>query len=105
MDHYRNYDNSPDPTGRLPTGEAKQAIVMSQCKVVVVALAALVALSACGRSKPKSTRVATMNDLVFLTRDGCVNTPDMMANMDAALSALRLPHDMPVINTGTASAD
>jgi hypothetical protein len=74
---------------------------MSQCRVVVVALAALIAVTACGRSQPKPTKAATMKDLVFLTRDGCVNTPDMMANMDDALSVLRLPHDMPVINIGT----
>lgn len=42
-----------------------------------------------------------MNESVFLTRDGSVNTPDMMTNMDDALSALSLPHDMQVVNIGT----
>ena len=30
----------------------------------------------------------TMQDLTFLTRDGCVNTPDMVNNLDDALTAL-----------------
>ena len=30
-------------------------------------------------------------DLVFLTRDGCVNTPDMLNNLDDALKALGWP--------------
>jgi hypothetical protein len=37
-------------------------------------------------------------DLVFLTRDGCVNTPDMVNNLDDALKALKLPNDYQYIN-------
>lgn len=37
-------------------------------------------------------------DLVFLTRDGCVNTPDMVNNLDDALKALGWPHDYQYIN-------
>ena len=44
-------------------------------------------------------------DLVFVTRDGCVNTPDMLANLDDALSALHLPHDYQVINLKTLPID
>jgi hypothetical protein len=29
----------------------------------------------------------TMKELTFLTRDGCVNTPDMVNNLDDALTA------------------
>jgi hypothetical protein len=39
-------------------------------------------------------------DLTFLTRDGCVNTPDMEANLDEALRALGLALDYPVVNIG-----
>jgi hypothetical protein len=39
-------------------------------------------------------------DLVFLTRDGCVNTPDMMFNVDDALKALGWPIDYQVIDIG-----
>jgi hypothetical protein len=40
-------------------------------------------------------------DLVFLTRDGCVNTPDMVVNLDDALKALGLPSDYTYLNIGT----
>lgn len=41
-----------------------------------------------------------MKDLTFLTRDDCVNTPDMLVNLDDALTALRWPHDCQVVNIG-----
>src|SRR5262245_35837424 len=48
------------------------------------------------------TKPATLKtDLVFLTRDGCVNTPDMLNNVDDALRGLKLPLDYHVINIGT----
>jgi hypothetical protein len=55
----------------------------------------LVALLLNGVDKPP-----TMKDLTFLTRDGCVNTPDMLNNVDDALSALKLPHDYQFIDIG-----
>ena len=42
-------------------------------------------------------------DLIFVTRDGCVNTPDMQINLDDALSALHLPHDYQLVDLGTLS--
>ena len=36
-------------------------------------------------AKPKPRSMKT--DLVFVTRDGCVNTPDMLNNLDDALRA------------------
>ena len=39
-----------------------------------------------------------MHDLVFLTRDGCVNTTTMRARLDAALSSLGLPTDYQFID-------
>ena len=39
------------------------------------------------------TRPATLHDLVFLTREGCVNTPDMVNNLDDALKALDWPRN------------
>ena len=46
----------------------------------------------------------TLNDLTFLTRDGCVNTPDMVNNLDDALTALNLPKDYQYINISTLPA-
>ena len=39
-----------------------------------------------------------MRDLVFLTRDGCVNTQTMRNRLDEALGALALPSDYQFIN-------
>ena len=38
---------------------------------------------------------------MFLTRQGCVNTPEMEVNLDDALRALKLPLDYEVIDIGT----
>ncbi len=45
-----------------------------------------------------------MKDLVFLTRDGCVNTVTMRANLDAALTALTLSIDYQFIDADTLKA-
>ena len=47
-------------------------------------------------TRPRSMR----DELVFVTRDGCVNTPDMFNNLDDALRALGLPLDYQVVNLG-----
>jgi hypothetical protein len=49
-------------------------------------------------------RRTSMHDLVFLTRDGCVNTPDMVNNLDDALTALGWPKDYQYINISTLSS-
>ena len=46
--------------------------------------------------KPASVK----NDLVFLTRDGCVNTPDMFNNLDDALKSLGWPTDCHYVDIG-----
>jgi hypothetical protein len=59
----------------------------------------------CGRpSKAAPAAAATpkqksmKNEMVFLTRVGCVNTPDMLNKVDDALRALELALDYPVID-------
>ena len=47
----------------------------------------------------------TMKDLTFLTRDGCVNTPDMVNNLDDALTSLKLPKDYQFIDIGKLPKD
>ena len=73
-----------------------------------IALASLLPWS-CAEGPPgpslTTTQSITMkNDLVFVTRDGCVNTPDMLLNLDDALRALELPLDYQVVNLGTLPA-
>jgi hypothetical protein len=46
----------------------------------------------------------SVRELVFVTRDGCVNTPEMLTSLDEALSALHLPHDIQVVDLGTLPA-
>jgi len=66
--------------------------------------------SACGgyeatrRSHIVTPPTSMKNDLIFITRDGCVNTPDMLLNLDDALRALALPLDYQVLNLGTLPA-
>src|SRR5262245_36663881 len=49
------------------------------------------------------TKPATLKDLTFLTRDGCVNTPEMRNNLEDALKAIGWPTDYQYINIGTLS--
>jgi len=42
-----------------------------------------------------------MKSLVFLTRDGCVDTVTMRANLDEALKALHIPSDYQFIDADT----
>ena len=39
-----------------------------------------------------------VRDLVFLTRDGCVNTSQMKSRLDEALTSLNLPTDYQLID-------
>jgi hypothetical protein len=45
-----------------------------------------------------------MKELTLLTRDGCMNTPKMRANLDHALKALNWSTDYRVIDSGTLQA-
>jgi hypothetical protein len=51
-----------------------------------------------------SSQVRSMKDLVFLSRDGCANTPKMRANLDAALKTLKWATDYQVIDLDTLPA-
>jgi hypothetical protein len=44
-------------------------------------------------------------ELVFLTRDGCVNTPDMQNNLEDALIRLKWRRDYQIINLATLKKD
>src|SRR5437868_3118914 len=59
---------------------------------------ALFALTLIAATMETSTSVKT--DLVFVTRDGCVNTPDMVNNLDDALKVLGWPTDYQYIDIG-----
>jgi hypothetical protein len=61
-------------------------------RFVLAALAVTITMT----DKPASVKT----DLVFLTRDGCVNTPDMVNNLDDALKALGWPTDYQYLDIG-----
>ena len=61
--------------------------------------------SACRKPTPQATasisqRRSMRSDLTFITRDECVNTPDMFNNLDDALRGLGLALDYQVVNLG-----
>jgi len=47
------------------------------------------------------TKPVSMKNLTFLTREGCVNTPEMQLNLDDALIALGWARDYQAIDIGT----
>lgn len=55
---------------------------MRDSMIAVVLLIAVATVTAVGQKR------SVKDDLTFLTRDGCVNTPDMVNNLDDALKAL-----------------
>lgn len=76
---------------------------LSSHRVFLSAALALVSVViACSRApQQKQTDKPFMGKLVFLTREGCVNTVTMRANFENALKALGLPNDYQFINADT----
>ena len=64
----------------------------------VITLLALVIAIGAVPAKPTS-----MKELTFLTRDGCVNTTDLVNNLDDALKSLGLPTDYAYVDIGKLS--
>ncbi len=64
----------------------------------LIVMVALLGVTACDTpvALPKAS---SMKDLVFLTRDGCVNTPLMRGRLDEALKSLALSSDYTVIDS------
>jgi hypothetical protein len=70
-----------------------------------LALASL--LSACSRApqpQPKPTEKPSMENFVFLTRQGCVNTTTMRENFDTALKAIGWSNEYQFVDADTLSA-
>ena len=60
-----------------------------------LALPLIVIATVSAADKPSS-----MKDLTFLSREGCVNTPDMAYQLEGALKALDWPNDYQYIDIG-----
>ena len=67
---------------------------------LTVVLWSVTVMGGCAASPHTTARVSPMHDLVFLTRDGCVNTPTMRAHLDAALRSLGVPLDYQTVDVG-----
>jgi hypothetical protein len=75
---------------------------MGDLKLLAVLVGVVTVTAACStapQQSPVDTR--SMKTLVFLTREGCVNTVTMRANLDEALKALTLPNDYQFIDADT----
>jgi hypothetical protein len=88
-------------TLRVQTGAnfllfGKHWLIFSMQRLIFIAALGLITLGA-------ADRPTSEHDLVFLTRDGCVNTPYMVNNLDDALTALGWPKDYQFINIGKLS--
>jgi hypothetical protein len=63
-----------------------------------------VAIAACTTAPQRNPAKASMKDMVFLTRSGCVNTVTMRANLDEALKTLKLPNAYQFVDADTLAA-
>lgn len=79
----------------------KLGATMTGVKWLVLA-AAIGCAGGCAQRPAEKERA--MKDVVFLTRDGCVNTPLMRGRLDEALQTLGLPKDYQVIDSDTLPA-
>lgn len=65
-------------------------------------LGVLIAVTACSKAAQLTAAgPRSMKDVVFLTRNGCVNTETMRANLDEALTELGWSKDYQFIDTDT----
>jgi hypothetical protein len=76
---------------------------MRESRSFAVLLGVVAALAGCSVEPAKNSVAgnASMKNLVFLTRSGCVNTVTMRANLDDALKTLALPNDYQFIDADT----
>ncbi len=92
------------PDGSVTDVTAKTMSIRKAMLLCVVGLAL-----GCDRSQAVQSQSMTSKsagaDLVFLTRDGCLNTTDMRANLDTALRAMNLPTVYQLVDLGLVAGD
>lgn len=54
-----------------------------------------------GQATPQEDGVTSVKELVFLTREGCVNTATMRGNLDEALKSMGWPSDYQFVDVDT----
>ena len=69
---------------------------------LAVLLSLAIGLTACSQApREMSSAEPSLRNLVFLTRQGCVNTTTMRENLEDALKAMALPNDYQFIDADT----
>mgnify|MGYP000892102759 FL=1 len=58
-----------------------------------------------GSARPVAVDEASEMKLEFLTRDGCKNTPTMLANVEQALASIGSPHELNIVHQAALSPD
>ena len=75
----------------------------------VAVLCAVILACGCNRpgavKSPLASPERPTTDLVFLTRDGCVQTDTMRARLDESLKGMKLPLDYQVVDLATLKSD
>ena len=75
---------------------------MGVLKRLAVLVGVVIVTAACATPpQQEPSDKPSMKNLVFLTRQGCVNTVTMRENLDEALKALALPNDYQFIDADT----
>lgn len=75
---------------------------MRNLRLLGVVLTLAGAISACSTApQQRPAAKPSMKDVVFLTREGCVNTATMRTNFEEALKALQLPNDYQFVDADT----
>ena len=72
--------------------------------LIAVLVALLIAYGCHGTPRAKAMPVPNNRKIVFISRDGCVNTPLMRKRLDAALVQLGWPRQYEVLDAGKLSA-
>jgi hypothetical protein len=75
----------------------------TQCPFTIlnaILVALLIGIGCHRTSEAKSMTVANYPKIVFMSRDGCVNTPLMRKSLDAALVQLSWPKQYVVLDAG-----
>src|SRR5213593_4732284 len=89
---------------RVVWWDSREEVCMDR-RAFAVSIGALIASACRERTAPQKQSNArpqtTRADLLFVTREGCVNTPDMLLNLDDALCALHWPLDYQVVDLKT----
>jgi hypothetical protein len=71
----------------------------------ILACGCILLAFACAKPQPSARQIRNGGRLVFLTREGCVQTDTMRARLDESLKAMNPPLDFQVVDLATLKRD